>query len=306
MSYELCGAPTDPCAAHLRTSIDGWSWGDPTDAGLLPMTVDGHEFRHAPTLAYDPTPGHDGRLYMVGQMVYDDANNPAVENGAVLLANTAGGFEHWYEIAAPVPVAVPAPTPGVYLCPNYSSTLLPLDHGVMALEIAAARVGTGTDCHPFFARGGLLGSGDDTGVKDGSTARLVSVQSGLCLDVAGAATTAASRVQQSTCNGLAQQEWLFTKGADSTFTLKAQNSGLCLAVAGDSAMPGALVEQDPCDGRPGEAWTLRNVGVESYVLARGATGSCLDVSGGSTTAGADIDQWTCNNQSPQIWQFEGP
>ncbi len=92
MSYELCDTPADPCAAHLRTSTDGWTWGDPTDEGILPVTVDGHEFRHAPTLVYSPTPGQNGRLYMVGQMVYDGAGQVASENGAVVLANSESGL----------------------------------------------------------------------------------------------------------------------------------------------------------------------------------------------------------------------
>lgn len=298
MSYEVCGTPTDGCAAHLRISADGWNWGSPTDPGLMPLTVDGSEFRHAPTLAYDPNVGANGRLYMVGQLVFDSAGNVAPENGAVLFANTEGGFQRWYEVSAPVPV----PTAYDNFCPNYSSPLLPLDHGAAVLEIASAY--DGTDCRSYFARGALQGTGDDTGITSGATLRLLSVQSALCLDVAGGATTAGSRIQQWTCNGLSTQNWTLGKVASGVYTLTAQSSGLCLAVAGNATAPGALVEQDPCDGRDGESWNLRNVGFGYYALARGSTGSCLDVAGGSTTAGGNVQEWTCNQLSPQIWHLE--
>ena len=149
MSYEVCGTPTESCAAHLRTSTDGWTWGDATDIGLLPKTTDGHELRHAPTLSYDSTIGPQGHLYMIGQMTYDGAGNVASENGQIMLANANAGTATWNEIAAPASITAPYDN----YCPNYSSTILPLDHGTAALEIASQY--DGAQCRSYYARGPL-------------------------------------------------------------------------------------------------------------------------------------------------------
>jgi hypothetical protein len=295
MSYELCGVAADACAAHLRTSADGWGWGDPNDPGAIPRTVDGRELRHAPTLAWSPTPGPNGRFYLVGQMVYDAAGNVAPENGTVIFANTEGGFVSWYEIPAPVPV------PSAYdnFCPNYSSSLLPLDDGAFALEVASKY--DGTTCRSYFARGGLLGTGEATGAVAGTTVRLVNVESGLCLDVAGTSATGGA-VQQWPCSGQATQRWHIASTAGGV-RLSAASTGSCLAVAGGPSSAGAAVQQAPCDGSAAQAWTANDVGVSYYVLQHGA-GMCLDDTGGSLDAGVSMEQWTCNQLSPQIWHCE--
>jgi hypothetical protein len=295
MSYELCGLAVDTCAARLRTSGDGWGWGDPNDPGILPRTVDGREFRHAPTLAWSPTPGPNGRFYLVGQMVYDAAGNVAPENGTVAFANTESGFGNWYEIPAPVPV------PSAYdnFCPNYSSSLLPLDDGAFALEVASQY--DGKTCRSYFARGGLLGTGDATGAVAGTTARLVNVESGLCLDVSGTSAMGGA-VQQWPCSGQASQRWLVAATVGGV-RLSAASTGSCLAVAGGATSAGAPVQQAPCDGSPAQAWTVNDVGVSYYVLQHGA-GMCLGDTGGSIDAGVSMQQWTCSELSPQIWHFE--
>jgi hypothetical protein len=295
MSYELCGVSPDGCAVHLRTSSDGRSWGDPNDPGSIPRTVDGREFRHAPTLAFSPTPGANGRLFLVGQMVYDAAGNVAPENGTVVFANTEGGSMNWYEIPAPVPV------PSAYdnYCPNYSSSLLPLDNGAFSLEVASQY--DGTTCRSYFARGGLLGTGDASGTVTGTTVRLVNVQSGLCLDVAGTSAMGGA-VQQWPCSGQATQRWLVGTTAGGV-QLSVASTGSCLAVAGGASSAGAPVQQASCDGSPAQTWTANDVGLSYYVLEHGA-GMCLDDTGGSIDAGVNMQQWSCNQLSPQIWHFE--
>lgn len=148
MSYELCG--TDACAVHMRTSPDGANWGDPTDAGFVPETVDGKELRHTPTLAWTSGPGADGRFYLLGQMVYDSAGQIAPENGSVVFVNTEGAGGAWHEIPAPVPVPSANAQP---FCVNYSSSLMPLDESV-GIEVAAHFDDAGV-CHAYFANGGL-------------------------------------------------------------------------------------------------------------------------------------------------------
>ena len=298
MSYEVCGVPGDDCAAHFRTSTDGWNWGDPTDVGQQPQTVDGLYFAHAPTLAWTSAPGQMGRLYMMGQMTMDADGGVAAENGDFLLASPQEGNQFWYALPAPVPV----PSPFNNYCPNYSSPILPLDDGKVALEIAS--IVEGTDCRSYFARGPLTGTGDRSGVADGGTYRFVSTMSGLCLDVAGGSLDAGGNVQQWTCNGLAPQNWTIAEGAGDAVTLTAQNSGMCLSFADAAATAGTNVDQLPCDGSPQESWTMQNVGLGYYVFAQPDAGTCLDVAGGSTTPGGNVQVWTCNALAPQIWYAE--
>jgi hypothetical protein len=298
MSYEVCGVAGDDCAAHLRTSADGWNWGDATNVGSQPQTVDGLHFAHAPTLAWTSAPGQMGRLYLMGQMTMAADGGVATQNGNFLLASPQEGNQFWYALPAPVPV----PAPFNNFCPNYSSTILPLDDGKAALEIAS-RV-EGTECRAYFARGLLTGTGDRTGIADGGAYRFVSTMSGLCLDVAGGSVDAGANVQQETCNGLASQTWVATAGPGQTVTLAAQNSGMCLSFAGTTAVAGTNVDQLPCDGSPEQSWTVENVGLGYYAFVQPSAGTCLDVAGGATMPGGNIQVWTCNSLAPQVWYAE--
>lgn len=301
MSYEVCGVPGDDCAAHFRTSTDGWDWGDATNVGTQPQTVDGLYFAHAPTLAWTSSPGQMGRLYMMGQMTMQPDGGDAPQNGNFLLASPQEGNQLWYALPAPVPVPAPSNKP----CPNYSSPILPLDDGRVALEIAS--MVEGTDCRSYFARGPLTGTGDRSGIVSGATYRFLSTMSGLCLDgldVTGGSLDAGGNVQQWNCDDLPPQSWIASAGTGQTVTLTSQNSGMCLSFAGDAATAGTSVEQLPCTGAPDQTWTVQNVGLGYYVFGQPEAGTCLDVSGGSTSAGGNIDVWTCNSLAPQIWYAE--
>jgi len=282
MSYETCGV--DGCSAHLRRSADGWNWGNVQDIGVHPATLDGAHFRHAPTLAWSGAPGR-GRFFLIGQQVFvGSAETNAT--GAIILANTEDGYAPWYPVPAPVPVLDAYDN----FCPNYSSPLLPLDNGTAVLELASRW--DGNRCRTYFARGPLRGHGDATGVVDGNTYRLTSLQSGLCLDVANGSPAPGTDVRQWTCNGAAAQQWRVDGN-----TLRSPASGLCLSVttSGD-------VVQDACVGAATQ-WTIREVGIGHYTLEHTGSGACLDVAGGSIESGANVQRGTCNDLSPQIWRF---
>jgi hypothetical protein len=293
MAYEVCG--TDACNVHVRHSSDGWNWGDPNNLGEIPRTVDGRFFRHAPTLAFDPTFGANGRFFLVGQLAIGGTSQ---ENGSIVLANTECATHGWYSLDAPVPV------PAAYdnFCPNYSSPLLPLDHGLAVLEIATRW--DGNQCNAYYARGPLRGSGDAAGISDGARYRLVSVMSSLCLDVSGGSPAPGTAIQQYTCNNNAAQNWTFTQATDGTFSLRSQISNLCLAVSGAPDAAGSVLHQEACDGGAAQAWRVENIGRGYYRLVHAGPNLCLDVSGGSVTSGAAIQQWHCNDLSPQIWRVE--
>ena len=128
-AYEICNYGDRYCDPYYKISPDGANFGSPTDPGTRVTTASGAYFQHAQTVTLFP----GNRLLMVGQIYTDRKGKPLPSNGKVLLANNNFGAGDWYEIPAPVQV----PTAYNNWCPNYSSTLLPVDNGRNVLEIAA-------------------------------------------------------------------------------------------------------------------------------------------------------------------------
>lgn len=147
MSYEICAAPGQyQCVVHYRTSADGWDWTSGPFLGHRPETADGKYFKHAPTVAWAPEAGNPlGRLFLIGQVLYNKDGTRAAGSGKTVWVNSAGGTGTWRGIPAPVTVESTV----VDYCPNYSSALLPSADGSSLLEIATDWVGG--VCKPYFA-----------------------------------------------------------------------------------------------------------------------------------------------------------
>lgn len=149
MTYEICGYTPAPCAAFVRSSLDGLNWGDPNDLGTRVFSNDGDYPAHTPVLAWMPGPGPDGRLILSMQMYHDRFGLEHPRMGQVLLVNTTGGEGPWLEVNAPMKLS------GIYdnYCPNYSSPVLPAADGSSLLLIATNY--DGSACKPYFATGAL-------------------------------------------------------------------------------------------------------------------------------------------------------
>jgi hypothetical protein len=147
MTYEICSASGQyQCVVHYRTSPDGWDWTSGPFLGYRPETADGKYFKHAPTVAWAPEAGNPvGRLFLIGQVLYNKDGTVAAGSGRTVWVNSAGGSGAWREITAPVTVESTV----VDYCPNYSSALLPSADGSKLLEIATDWVGG--ICKPYFA-----------------------------------------------------------------------------------------------------------------------------------------------------------
>jgi lysophospholipase L1-like esterase len=306
MSYELCGSGIpDACEVRYRTSPDGWNWGSATAPGTVVETADGEHFFHAPTIAWTPGGGPNGRILLIGDLVKDAKGHIDYSaSGTTIFANTENGAGDWSQIAAPVAVTFPDnPTQADIVCDNYSSSLLPSTDGGTVLEVATRRQADGT-CAAFFGSAPTLGTGDATGVVTGGTYRLRSVHSGLCFDVSGGSGSIGVKLEQWTCNGLDPQNWKLVTGNGSYFTLRSEQSNLCAAVPGGSTSPGVVLQQQTCTTTSEQLWRLVNVGGTSYTLVSKVSGLCLDVAGGSMAAGGAVAQWTCNGLGPQIWHLE--
>ena len=145
-AYEICNYRDRYCDPYFKISADGANWGDPRDPGTRVNTASGNYFQHAQTIALFPGGPNGVRLVMVGQIYTNAKGEPQPGNGGMLLANDNLGSGNWYELPAPVHIS------GVYnnFCPNYSSTLLPVDGGRNVLEIATEYY---NGCKAYYAKG---------------------------------------------------------------------------------------------------------------------------------------------------------
>jgi len=145
-AYEICNYRDRYCDPYYKISADGANWGDPSDPGTRVNTANGNYFQHAQTIALFPGGPNGVRIVMVGQIYTNAKGEPQPGNGGMLLANDNFGAGNWYELPAPVHIS------GVYnnFCPNYSSTLLPVDGGKNVLEVATEYY---NGCKAYYAKG---------------------------------------------------------------------------------------------------------------------------------------------------------
>ena len=169
MTYEVCGLP-DPfgCSVHMRTSTDGWSWGDASDIGTLLTTSSGQYFTHTPVLAvWAPGSSSDNAVVVVTAQMFNvpggalAANSGGVYLVATLPSNSAPFVPNgsaWAQQGAAVDVPWPSWLPLNNYCPNYSPAVVVLAHSgadvgatpvVSVFEVSTTYVGT-TLCTAFF------------------------------------------------------------------------------------------------------------------------------------------------------------
>jgi hypothetical protein len=147
LAYEICNYAERYCDPYFKISPDGANWGDPSQPGTRAQGPNGAHFEHAQTIALFPGGANGTRILMVGQIYTTATGDPLPQNGQVLLANDNFGSGDWYELPAPVHIS------GVFnnYCPNYSSSLLPVDDGKNVLEIATEY--TNGVCTAYFGKG---------------------------------------------------------------------------------------------------------------------------------------------------------
>lgn len=146
-SFEVCNYADHFCGSYYKISDDGANWGDPVDPGTRVQTPDGNYFQHAHAITLLAGGPHGTRVLTVGQIYSDRNGTPLPSNGEVLLGNDNFGEGPWYEINAPVQVTNPYDDQ----CPNYSSTLLPVEDGTNVLQLAAD-YDNGV-CKTYFGKG---------------------------------------------------------------------------------------------------------------------------------------------------------
>jgi ricin-type beta-trefoil lectin protein len=91
---------------------------------------------------------------------------------------------------------------------------------------------------------------------DGYYSRLVSRQSGKCLDVSGASTEDGAPIILWQCHGGANQQWRLEPFGEE-YRLVARHSGKCLDVTGWSPENGTRIIQWQCNGGANQTWLIR-------------------------------------------------
>ncbi|GAA4306638.1 hypothetical protein GCM10023178_14760 [Actinomadura luteofluorescens] len=141
----------------------------------------------------------------------------------------------------------------------------------------------------------------------GKTLRLVSVNSGHCLDVAGAGTENGTNVQQWNCNAHPAQDWQFIDAGDGYYKLISANSGKCLDVDGtdgSGTADGRNVWQYECNGSTGQQWKPEKK-AGGYLIKSRRSDKCLAVDSASPAPGANVLQWSCADPvtDEQLWNI---
>ena len=148
------------------------------------------------------------------------------------------------------------------------------------------------------------GGGGDTQPVAAGTYRLVSVNSGKVLDVAGISEDDGATIHQWESLGNPNQQWQVEPLDDGSYRVTAAHSGKVAEVADASTEDGANVQQWTWTGGDHQRWEIEAVGEETYRLRAVHSGKVMDVSGADTGNGANVVQWPENGGENQLWRFE--
>lgn len=107
-------------------------------------------------------------------------------------------------------------------------------------------------------------------------ASTMTLANGQCLDVTGGSTASGALVEQYSCNGGANQEWILTPiGAN--YEIISSKSGLCVEVAGAKTEGDSLIDQGTCSAAAHQLWNISAQPNGSKVVSGVGSGRCLHV-----------------------------
>ncbi|MBA2392515.1 MAG: RICIN domain-containing protein [Ktedonobacteraceae bacterium] len=197
---------------------------------------------------------------------------------------------------------------------TWHTLALTFQGNTITAKIDGTTVGTASDANYSTGQVGLGVSGWQnaqfanfsvtaaSSANTGTYYNLVNVNSGLLLDVTGAATAAGGFIVQSTSTGATSQQWQLVTASSGYYTLVNRNSGLVLDNPGFSTSTGTQLEQWTGTGGANQQWQfIGNNG--SYTIVNKNSGLLVDVSGASTASGAPVIQWTRTGGTNQQWQL---
>jgi hypothetical protein len=132
---------------------------------------------------------------------------------------------------------------------------------------------------------------------------LVGVQSGKCVDVAGASSASSASLEIATCDGSTHQQF-HIEAQGSGFRMRNLNSNLCADVSGASTADGAKVVQFACGTGQNQEWSFTDLAGGAERITALHSGKALDVTGASGAQGALLQQWPVNNGGNQKFRLQ--
>ena len=132
---------------------------------------------------------------------------------------------------------------------------------------------------------------------------IVSVQSGLALDVYGISLAGGAPIQIWPYWGGANQQWRLVPGIGNNVGIVNIHSGMALDIPWGNSAPGTPLQQYGWWNGPMQNWNPVPQSDGSFEFVNAQTGQCLDVAGGSSQAGARLQEWNCWGGPGQRWQL---
>ncbi len=134
--------------------------------------------------------------------------------------------------------------------------------------------------------------------------KIVSVSSGLVVDVSGVSKIDGAQVWLWTYLGQPNQQWNLQLQTDGSYGLVNVNSGKGLDIKNGSTTNGTLLQQWDWWGGPMQRWWLKQQADGSYHIVNVNSNLCLDGYLGVNTNGAGLQQWACGTGLNQSWQLQ--
>ncbi|GAC1351054.1 MAG: hypothetical protein NVS3B20_00270 [Polyangiales bacterium] len=172
-----------------------------------------------------------------------------------------------------------------------SSVLL----GVLPLASWIGCSGSPIESAEYGAEGaasGTVSSSNPTSIKN--------INDGLCLTVGGGSLLSGAPVQQTSCNGQPNQQFILSQKANGYYNIRAQNSSNCVRPQGGGTSNGTPLDMEACNATyTSEEYTLQASTTGAYALVNHKSGRCVDVPWSQSTVGLQLQIYDCNGTSAQ-------
>ncbi|HEY4989158.1 MAG TPA: RICIN domain-containing protein [Opitutaceae bacterium] len=151
------------------------------------------------------------------------------------------------------------------------------------------------------------GGGGGGGSVSNGTYKIINRNSGLALDVVGAATGNSAAVDQWPYGGNSNQRWTVTSLGGGQYEIIGVGSGKSLDVCGAGTANGTEIDIYSYSGNSNQRWTFTATSSGYYRISPvSAPGSSIDVTGNSTAQGAAVELWSTNGGNNQQWILQAP
>jgi hypothetical protein len=171
----------------------------------------------------------------------------------------------------------------------------------LALTVADAEAASLADIVVQPANGGAHQCWRLMPDRYGDAVAIVSLKSGLVVDVMGYSKRDGANVQQFRDFGSRNQRWRLTTAGADRYRLTARHSDKCMTVPSGGA--GVSVQQAACPGGDGALWKILPYphSDKAYRIFSRQSGKALDVEGKSKEDGANIQIFHATGGPNQLW-----